>query len=91
MVITVPIFAPLVAALGYDLVWWGILMVMVIETGLITPPIGTNVFVLKGVAGDKIALGTIFLGAAPFVASDIVRIALLALFPAIALWLPSTM
>ena len=91
MVITVPIFAPLVVALGYDLIWWGILMVMVIETGLITPPIGTNVFVLKGIAGDQISLGTIFTGVAPFVAADIIRIVLLCLFPAIALWLPSTM
>ena len=91
MVITVPIFAPLVVALGYDLIWWGILMVMVIETGLITPPIGTNVFVLKGIAGDQISLGTIFRGVVPFVAADAIRIILLCLFPAIALWLPSTM
>ena len=67
MVVTVPIFAPLVDVLGYDLIWWGIVMVMVIETGLITPPIGTNVFVLKGIAGDEIGLGTIFKGVVPFV------------------------
>ena len=91
MVVTVPIFAPLVDVLGYDLIWWGIVMVMVIETGLITPPIGTNVFVLKGIAGDEIGLGTIFKGVVPFVVADVVRIILLCLFPAIALWLPSTM
>ena len=90
MIITVPIVTPLVTHLGFDLIWWGIVMVVVIETGLITPPFGINVFVLKSMVPD-VPLGTIFRGVMPFVAADLVKLVLLVLFPAIALWLPSTM
>jgi len=90
MVITVPIFAPLVSAFGYDLIWWGIVMVIVIEVGLLSPPFGVNAFVLKGLATD-VPLGTIFKGITPFVLSDVVRIALLVAFPVLVTWLPSTM
>ncbi len=90
MVITVPIVTPLVTHLGFDLIWWGIIMVVVIETGLITPPFGLNVFVLKSMVPD-VPLGTIFRGVMPFVAADLFKLVLLVLFPAIVLWLPSTM
>lgn len=90
MIITVPIVTPLVLHLGFDLIWWGIIMVVVIETGLITPPFGINVFVLKGMVPD-VPLGTIFRGVLPFVAVDLLKLALLVLLPAIVLWLPSTM
>jgi tripartite ATP-independent transporter DctM subunit len=90
MIITVPIVTPLVTHLGFDLIWWGIIMVVVIETGLITPPFGINVFVLKSMVPD-VPLATIFRGVMPFVAADLVKLVLLVLFPAIALWLPSTM
>ena len=90
MVITVPIVTPLVTGLGFDIVWWGIVMVSVVETGLITPPFGINVFVLKGVAPD-VPLSTVFRGVLPFVTADIVRLAILVAFPALVLWLPSTM
>ena len=90
MVITVPIVTPLVTGLGFDIIWWGIVMVSVVETGLITPPFGINVFVLKGVAPD-VPLSTVFRGVLPFVAADIVRLAILVAFPALVLWLPSTM
>ena len=90
MIITVPIVAPLVTDLGYDLIWWGIIMVVVVETGLITPPFGINVFVLKSVA-PEVPLLTIFRGVLPFVAADIVKLVLLVMFPALILWLPSTM
>jgi tripartite ATP-independent transporter DctM subunit len=90
MLITVPITAPLVAGLGYDLVWWGIIMIVVIETGLMTPPVGMNVFVIKSIA-DDVPLARVFMGVAPFVGADVVRLAILTLFPAIVLWLPSTM
>jgi tripartite ATP-independent transporter DctM subunit len=90
MVITVPIVTPLVTHLGFDLIWWGIIMVVVIETGLITPPFGLNVFVLKSMVPD-VPLGTIFRGVVPFVAADLLKLILLVLFPAIVLWLPSTM
>lgn len=90
MVLTLPFVFPLVTGLGYDPVWWGIVNVIVIEMGLITPPIGLNVFVLHGVRPD-IPMGTIFRGVAPFVLADLVALAAIIFFPAIALWLPSTM
>lgn len=87
MVITLPFVFPLVISMGYDPIWWGILMVMVIEIGLISPPIGMNVFVIHGVAPD-IPLRTIFAGVVPFVGADIVKLALLIAFPALTLELP---
>ena len=90
ILLTVPIFAPVVEALGFDLVWFGILVVVATEISLITPPIGLNVFVLKGVLKD-VPVSTIFKGVTPFWIADIFRLLLLALIPAIALYLPSLM
>ena len=90
ILLTVPIFAPLVAGLGFDLIWFGILVVVATEISLITPPIGMNVFVLKGVLSD-VSVRTIFKGVTPFWVADIFRIILIALVPAIALLLPSYM
>ncbi|MXN65473.1 TRAP transporter large permease subunit [Stappia sp. GBMRC 2046] len=90
VLLTVPIFAPVMAALGYDLVWFGILVVVVTEISLITPPVGLNVFVLKTVLPD-VPIGTIFRGIFPFLAADIVRLVLIAAFPAIVLFLPRAM
>ena len=87
MVITTPFVLPLILSMGYDPVWWGIIMVVVVELGMITPPIGINVFVLHGIAKD-IPLGTIFRGITPFAISDTIRLALLTLFPALVLWWP---
>lgn len=84
MLITLPFVLPLVISLGYDPVWWAIVNIVVIELGMITPPIGLNVFVLKGVAGN-LSLGTIFRGVSIFVASDLVRLVLLTLFPILSL------
>ena len=91
MVITIPIVTPLILNLGYDLVWWGIINVCVIETGLITPPFGINVFILKGIQGGDVPMWTAFRGVIPFVAADLIKLALLVLFPILSLWLPSTM
>ena len=90
MFLTVPVFFPVVAALGYDLVWFGIIVVTVIEISLITPPIGLNVFVLHQVQRD-IPTPVIFRGVMPFVGADIVRVSLLVALPAIALFLPGFM
>jgi C4-dicarboxylate transporter DctM subunit len=90
ILLTIPIVFPIVNALGYDPVWFGVIIVMVVELGLITPPIGMNVFVIKGIARD-VPLATIFRGAMPFVIAQIVLILVLVAFPGIALWLPSTM
>ena len=85
--LTVPIFVPVVEGLGFNLVWFGIVMVMVVEISLITPPIGLNVFVLKAMLPD-VPLKSIFKGIAPFFAADIVRLLAVVFFPWLALWLP---
>jgi len=90
MVITLPFVYPLVIGMGFDPVWWGIIMIVLIETGMITPPIGLNVFVLHGMV-KEIPLGTIFRGIVPFFIADIVRLAILILFPGLVLWLPSAL
>lgn len=86
--LTVPIFVPLVDAMGFDLIWFGIVMVMVVEISLITPPIGLNVFVIKSMMPD-VPLASMFKGIAPFFAADIVRLMLVVFIPGLALWLPA--
>ena len=88
MVITLPFVLPIVTGLGYDPIWWGIMMLSVIGTGMNTPPIGMNVFVLFGMTQD-IPLKTIFAGTLPFVISDIIKLLILTTAPDITLWLPS--
>ncbi|MDA4845428.1 TRAP transporter large permease [Hoeflea poritis] len=90
LLLTVPIFFPLVRDLGFDPVWFGVVVVVVTEISLITPPVGMNVFVLKGVVGD-VPTSTIFRGVTPFWVADIFRLALLVGIPALALYLPSQM
>ena len=90
ILLTIPIVFPIVKALNYDPVWFGIIIVMVVELGLITPPIGMNVFVIKGITKD-VPLETIFRGVTPFIIAQIILISILIAFPSIALWLPSTM
>lgn len=87
MVITMPFVLPLIVDLGFHPIWWGIVLVMVIEVGMITPPIEMNVFVLYGVARD-IKLTTIFKGIFPFFYADLIRISVIIVFPGLALWLP---
>jgi tripartite ATP-independent transporter DctM subunit len=90
VLLTIPIVFPIIKELGFDPIWFGILVVMVVELGLITPPIGMNVFVIKGIAKD-VPLESIFRGVMPFIVAQIVLIAILVAFPQIALWVPSTM
>lgn len=85
--LTVPIFVPVVEGLGFDLVWFGIVVVMVVEISLITPPIGLNVFILKSMLPD-VPLGNIFRGIAPFFVADIARLLAVVFVPGIALYLP---
>ena len=87
MVITLPFVLPLVTGMGFDPIWWGVVMVMAMEIGMITPPIGINVFVLKG-AADDLTLGQIYRGVTPFLIADVARLAILAVMPSLALWLP---
>ncbi len=86
MVITLPFVLPLIVDMGYSPVWWGIVNVVVIEIGMITPPIGMNVFVLQGVSMDY-PLSTIYKGIVPFLSADIIRLAVLVIFPVLSLWL----
>jgi tripartite ATP-independent transporter DctM subunit len=90
IMLTVPVFYPMMEALGFDLIWFGIVVVCITEISLITPPIGLNVFVLKAVLPD-VKLGTIFKGVTPFWMADIVRLTLIVLFPAISLFLANMM
>jgi tripartite ATP-independent transporter DctM subunit len=87
LVITLPFVMPLIIGMGFHPVWWGIIMVIAIEVGLITPPIGVNVFVLYGIA-ETIPLRTIFQGIVPFFFAELACIVLLIFFPDLVLWLP---
>ena len=90
MVLTVPIVMPIITSLGIDPVWFGIFMVIVLEMGLISPPVGINVFVVKGVAED-VPMGRIFAGIVPFWIAMVICIAILVAFPQVVLFLPQTM
>jgi tripartite ATP-independent transporter DctM subunit len=90
VLLTVPIFFPLVMQLGFDPVWFGILIVVIVEIGLISPPVGMNLFVLSSLLPD-VPTPTLFRGVIPFVIADIVRLGILIAFPAISLWLPSAL
>jgi TRAP-type C4-dicarboxylate transport system permease large subunit len=90
LLLTLPLVFPLVTGLGYNPVWWGIVMVMVIEVGMIAPPIGLNVFVVHSIARD-IPMKTIYWGIMPLLAADLLRLALLTVFPVLTLWLPDAL
>ncbi len=88
--LTVPIFVPIVQALGFDLVWWGVALVIVVEMSVLHPPLGINIYVLKSIL-PEIPLKEIFKGVLPFFASDFLRLAAVIAFPALALALPKLM
>jgi tripartite ATP-independent transporter DctM subunit len=90
IILTVPIVFPAIQALGFDPIWFGIIIVMTVELGLIHPPVGMNVFVIKSVIKD-VSMSTIFLGVLPFVVTDLIRLAILVAVPKLATWLPSAM
>jgi C4-dicarboxylate transporter DctM subunit len=90
IMLTIPIFFPVITALGYDPIWFGVIIVLVTGMGVITPPVGINVYVVAGVARD-VPLHVIFRGALRLLAAQVVTAALLILFPQIALWLPNLM
>ena len=90
IILTVPIIFPVIIALGFDPIWFGVLIVMTVELGLIHPPVGMNIFVIKSVVED-VRISTIFYGVLPFIVTDILRLIILIAFPIIALYLPSQM
>ena len=90
MLLTVPIFFPLILELGFDPIWFGILIVRICEIGLITPPVGLNVYIIRGVAKD-VPMQTIFRGIVPFLIADVLHVTLLVAFPQLSLFLPNLM
>ena len=90
IILTVPIIFPVIVQLGFDPIWFGIIIVMTVELGLIHPPVGMNVFVIKSVVPD-VSFTTIFKGVIPFILTDLLRLVILIAFPVIALWLPAQM
>src|SRR5690242_6157699 len=90
IILTVPIIFPVITHLGFDPIWFGVIIVMTVELGLIHPPVGMNVFVIKSVVKD-VSFATIFKGVIPFILTDLVRLVILIAFPILALWLPSRM
>lgn len=88
MLLSVPIFIPLVQATGFSLIWFGIFVVKWVEIGLITPPVGMNAFIVKGVVGDRVKLGTIFRGLLWFVGAEFIIVMVLTMFPKIVTFLP---
>ena len=92
IVLLVPFLYPIfTTVLGYDGVWLGVLVCVMGEIAVITPPIGMNLFMMKGLFGTEVMMGDIFSGVTPFVIADIIRVMLLVAFPAISLWLPALM
>ncbi|KPQ21270.1 MAG: TRAP transporter, DctM subunit [Rhodobacteraceae bacterium HLUCCA24] len=90
VLITVPVFLPIIVELGYSAVWFGILVLLAAEVGLITPPVGLNIFVIRAQQKD-IPLGTIYRGILPFLLAHLAAVGLLVAWPALALWLPSVL
>jgi tripartite ATP-independent transporter DctM subunit len=91
ILLTIPVFVPMFTALNLDLVWFGVIVVKYIGIGLLTPPVGFNIYVVSGALNNQIPLTTIFRGCYWFLACEVVIMTLLIAFPQISLWLPSTM
>ena len=90
VILLVPIVFPVIQTLGFDPIWFGVIVVMTVELGLITPPVGMNVFVINSIVPD-VSLVRIFRGVAPFILTDLLRLAVLVVFPWLVLFLPATM
>lgn len=90
VILVVPIVYPIIMRLGFDPIWFGVIVTVTVEIGMISPPVGLNVFVIKGIVRD-VNLWTIYRGVSPFIAIDVVRLAILVAFPGIATYLPNLM
>jgi tripartite ATP-independent transporter DctM subunit len=89
VLLTVPVFIPIIENLGFDLIWFGIIVVRVTEMGLITPPVGLNVYIIQGITGER--METVFRGIIPFIIADVCEIILLICIPQLSLFLPGLM
>ncbi|MEZ5676367.1 MAG: TRAP transporter large permease subunit [Thalassovita sp.] len=90
MLLTLPIILPVVDEANWSLLWFGVVLTKLLEIGMITPPIGMNVFVIKGVVGDLVKTGAIFRGVMWFIVMDLLIVALLSAVPQLILYLPMT-
>ena len=90
VLLTVPIFFPVIQALGFDPIWFGVILVILVEVGLITPPVGMNVFVISGMS-KEVSIQGVFLGTSPFLVAMGLLLAILMVFPELALFIPKTM
>jgi tripartite ATP-independent transporter DctM subunit len=90
ILLTIPVFFPVIVHLGFDPIWFGVIVVCVVEIGLISPPVGMNMFVLRTLL-PQVSTATVFSGVMPFMVADVIRLAILLAFPWLALWLPSLM
>jgi tripartite ATP-independent transporter DctM subunit len=91
LLVTIPIFVPIIKALGFDPVWFGVMFVVNMELAQITPPLGLNLYIIKSIAPPEVTLKDILIGAWPFMILDLIGLVLVIVFPQIILWLPSTM
>jgi C4-dicarboxylate transporter DctM subunit len=89
MITTAPLVAPIITGYGYDLIWWGVIMVILVEMGVVTPPFGLNLFMVKSIA-PEVSLTSVYRGVLPFVITDTVKLFLLIIFPSLSLWLAHT-
>jgi TRAP-type mannitol/chloroaromatic compound transport system permease large subunit len=91
ILVTIPIFLPIIKAMGWDPIWFGTIMMLNLEMATITPPFGLSLFVMKGIAPPDITIGDIYRATVPFILINLVLMGLMILFPQIVLWLPSMM
>jgi len=91
MVLTLPFVTPVMVDKGIDFIWFGVFITILVEVGAITPPLGLNIYVMKGVLRDKISLEDLFIGAAVFVPIILLVLGILIVFPELATWLPQKM
>lgn len=91
MLLTLPFVIPLVEGMGMDLIWFGVVVVKLLEIGLVTPPLGMNVFVISSVVGKEIKVHTIFFGVMKFLVADLIVLGLIVAFPIISLLIPNSM
>ena len=91
MLLTLPLVIPIIKAQGHDIIWFGVMLTMLVEVGCITPPMGLNVYVIKGALGDQVEITDIFAGSIPFIILQLIIIVILYAFPQISLWLPNLM
>jgi TRAP-type mannitol/chloroaromatic compound transport system permease large subunit len=91
MMITIPIFMPIARALHFNLIWFGLIMLISLDVGFLTPPFGMTLFVMKGISPPGTTMNQIYRAAVPFILIDLVAIVLIMVFPVVALWLPGLM